>query len=185
MTEPKTHYTRKGSAKVSVEEVHFYTDEAPPRLIAKRPADLFVEQWGDLDELFVSWGTNGYDSLVAVKYEPRYPGAESAYSLRIQYDLQARLSSVSLPDTGGPTQSRTSDGMHSPQPATPPTASPGPISQAPPAQPVTATGVTVHASLGARDQQQQEPGQGANPLCASCGKPAAGLSFCPHCGVKQ
>ena len=64
--------------------------------------------------------------------------------------------------SGGPQQS--SNGMHSQQPA--PT-SPGPISQAPPA-PVPSL-----------------QGQGANPLCASCGKPAAGLSFCPHCGVKQ
>ena len=67
--------------------------------------------------------------------------------------------------SGGPQQS--SNGMHSPQQQPAPTASPGPISQAPPA-PVPSL-----------------QGQGANPLCASCGKPAAGLSFCPHCGVKQ
>ena len=85
--------------------------------------------------------------------------------------------------SGGPQQS--SNGMHSPQQQPAPTASPGPISQAPPAQPATVS--EAHASTGGVlvPRAQRDPEQGAKRFCASCGKPTGGISVCPHCGVAQ
>ena len=152
--EPKLSWTKSGKAKVTVPEVHFYRDDEPPRLITKRPVNLFEDAWGDVSNVISAYGSADYSTLLSVTPEERWPGS-SQVVLRINLQHQPRLSKYVL-DTDAA-------GMHSP----PTPASPGPLSQAPPA-PVPSL-----------------QGQGANPLCASCGKPAAGLSFCPHCGVKQ
>ena len=179
--QPALKYLKSGT-RIDIPEATFYDTSEPPRALVTRPISIWADAVGDLLAVIEAYGTEAYDRIYAVKVMPRYPGATRQFTFDIEpweskrlQDFHGACSSSSALTTASTaaTVATAAQTVASPSPtgthseAEPPTASPGPISQAPPA-PVPSL-----------------QGQGANPLCASCGKPAAGLSFCPHCGVKQ